>query len=265
MNRNNWHLNIENAEYLKKIYKCNNISNISKQLGFSFITIKKMLKEINVNLRSEKESRLLGATNRLKFIEISYELEQIINGCLLGDGYIVNKTNRQAYFVQSCIHKDYIIWLKNQFDKCGIVSKIRFVPEHFDKRGIKNSNCWVFTTRSYVNFLEIYNKWYNNKIKIVPKNIILSQNLLKNWWIGDGYLNKKSGIGTVASHGFTEIENIFLKNLLSLTLKDNVVIRKDNTHNKYYLYLPRKTVNKLIDYIGSCLVESFEYKWSKKC
>lgn len=259
MHINNWHLNIENAEYLKKLYNNRSAFDISKILHFSIPTIHKMLKELGINLRTDKERKVLGAKKRLKYVKISDELNNIITGCLLGDGTITNKTNCQAYFKYSDTNKDFIYWLKEQFDKCDIDSKIRFIPEHFDKRGFLNSDSWVFTTKSYVNFLELYNKWYC-KIKRIPNDVLLSQSTLKYWWIGDGYLSKTGG-GTIATHGFTFEDNEFLKTLLQNVTKEYIAIYKSNFHNKFFIYLSRRALNDLYIYMGSCPVESYKYKW----
>jgi len=261
-NINRWQKIDITPSSLRNMYEVDEmtIPKIAKQLSASHITIKKMLLDIGVTKRSNKEDALIGQRSRLKFANINKDFRSVINGCLLGDGCIVNKTNRQAYYQHSDRHEDYILFLEDCFNTYGIKTSVAYVAASTDKRGVKSKEGWVLRSKSYVDLLNIYRQWYVPHKK-VPKDFKIDKVSFIHWWIGDGYLNKKHGWGSLATHGFTFEENIFLIKQLQTITKNNICTQKH--YDKYYIYLSRKAINDLLDYVGESPIESYSYKWRK--
>jgi hypothetical protein len=114
-------------------------------------------------------------------------------------------------------------------------------------------------------------RWYVGSVpkrtKVLPPDLAFSPLVVRQWWIGDGYINPEWGWGTFATHGFTYGENARLKRMLAGITGHHIAIRDSGTAapGRNHLYLSRKAVNDLVSYMGSYDgVESYSYKWRTK-
>lgn len=88
---------------------------------------------------------------------------------------------------------------------------------YYDKRTNKNYERYSFKTYVNEGFTEIYNLWYKNNVKIIPKNLKLNKIICLIWYIGDGSLvtSKRTQYIKLATNCFTkeDQENILLPQL----------------------------------------------------
>jgi hypothetical protein len=219
---------------------------------------------MNIKPKPMSESVFAGKKNN---IIISDSFIELLYGELLGDGSIICSKTLQGSFRESFGHDklEYANWLKDIFVKNGALIYGNKIYRKKPSGKSKNIS-YSFGTKFYVEFGDIYNKWYINKnkelsyfnnrnnIKIIPKDIILTPKILLHWYIGDGSINKNGG-SVLYTQGFTWTEVEFLRfKLLDFGIK--------TTHGKQnIIIIPRYYTHRLIEIIGECPVECYKYKW----
>jgi hypothetical protein len=198
--------------------------------------------------------------------EFMNDLQQnILNGCLLGDGSLVLHINaKNAYFSYISSQKEHCDFIaKNflEFSKDTVYENGSIQRQVYDKRTNKTYTTNVFRTRSLPCFTEIYYKWYKNKIKIVPHDLVLNKTICLYWYIGDGCLlktNNKSGDIKLATYAFSTNEVETLSNQL-LDFKSKV---KFNEKEKQpYVRIPKTKTKEFLTYIGNSYPICYSYKW----
>jgi len=247
-----------------KLYTKDNLSYnaIAKKFNVSQPSIKKYLINWGVKQKPVYEQMSYVLHDRQKDDRcFPKNILNLLEGGLLGDGGVYN-TKLQSYYQHGCINKDYIDFLKTYFNNNEIIANICSIAP----KGKSVKRFYCLTTRSSLFLRNIRNKWYKGSIKIVPEDFELCPLSLKHWWIGDGYLNPDWGWATIATQSFTEKENMFLKNKLNNITEHYITLRPSGkaAPGKFHLYLSRKAINDLINYMGSCPVKSFKYKWKVK-
>jgi hypothetical protein len=243
---------------------------IYRLAGVSDPTIKRMLVDCGIALRSRGEQASIALGERQRDDrELPQRLVEIIVGEMLGDGCLV-PGKYQARYSHGSTDRRHMEWLSGEFGKAGIVCRVSRMPARIDKRGRWRSEQWNIVSRSMMALRRICDEWYigsvPNRIKVLPEDLVLSPLAVRQWWIGDGYINPEWGWGTLATHGFTHGENMRLKSLLSGITSHHIAIRNSGkaAPGKYHLYLSRKAVNDLVSHMGPCEIESYSYKWATK-
>lgn len=104
--------------------------------------------------------------------------KSLIEGCLLGDGYMRCKTNAHLQITHSIKQKDYVDW------KYHLLSEYILTPP---KAYIGNGNRigYRFFTRSLPIFTDYYCRFYQ-KQKTIPPDLNLSALTLAVWYMDDG-------------------------------------------------------------------------------
>jgi DNA-binding CsgD family transcriptional regulator len=226
---------------------------LQSEYGVSRETIRKHLKRCGVSIRGQAEINHMRWANHTR---LSDRALNMVSGWLLGDGSIWY-TGKQAYFCLTSKHKEYVDYAKDIMEKEGLGCRINKV---IDKK--YKSVAYKLFTSSTIQFAELYNIWYKNGKKIVPKNIKLTKTAVKNWIMDDGTKDKKKGHLRLCTCSFTVDECEYLSSELNKMLGDSGaswVIEK----KKYpRIYIPKRFVNKLYDKIGKCDVSCFAYKWT---
>jgi len=188
-------------------------------------------------------------------IKLSKYAIEFLNGELLGDGCLITH-NISAHYQHRTKHKLYLEWLSNKLESYGI-EQVGRIYEY--ENPYKN---YHYCSRRYVEFKEIYDKWYKNRIKIVPKDIELTPITIRQWYLGDGCLSRykkyKSIMINLATNSYTFDENVMLIDKLS-ELGFECYYRKDNS-----ITISMYSVIDFLDYIGYCPKEIdsiYGYKW----
>jgi hypothetical protein len=256
-----------NKKWLEEKYLIEQLSQskISKLCKVSHSTIQYWLNKNNIRLRSIGEIAHLRLANHCN---LSQEAIEWIDGELLGDGCLTttakNKKSESKYcsvlFRYSSKHKEYIDYISNTLNSFGIKQSGNII-KMVDKK--TNSIHYKYNSKSYVELIPIYKKWYLSGKKKVPKDIELTPIVLKQWYIGDGSIiqRKKRNIMPyiiLCTMGFLA-ENVIelAKQLTKLGFKASRF--SDNT-----IYISAYSVKDFLEYIGLCPVDCYQYKWLLK-
>lgn len=158
--------------------------------------------------------------------------KQVLVGTLLGDGSLKISPSGKSARLQVCHsfkHEEYVLWKKNIF-KGWILSG----PKYY-----KINNSLIFRTISHPEIYEFFKNFYQDKIKIVPKNIssLLKSNLaLAVWFMDDGNGYGNTGAYRLSTYAF----GLSGTTLLQKCLYDNfgLVSNLKKDTKGYQIYIP---------------------------
>jgi len=247
---------ILNRDYLYEKNIIENISQkeLSKILNVSVDTIQRNMKEYGIK-------REQGQWNLNKPLIITGEELEIINGCLLGDGCLTKngRSENNAQFTYTNKNKDIVDYIYNKLNR--FMKKVEYY-EYKDKR--TNKVYSRYSVRSELNstFTILYNKWYINKIKTIPTDLILTSNTCYHWYIDDGSLiqGKSSQNIKLSTHCFNkkDLEDILLP---QLSIYEPKLYKAEKEKEQFFIYISRKNIPRFLNYIGKCNIMSYLYKW----
>ena len=187
----------------------------------------------------------------------SEDIISLLVGGLLGDiGAERNMNGGVRFrFRQSVIHKEYLFFLYNFLLTRGYCNNNLPLLKNY-----KNFNYYAFDTYSFTSLMWLYKSFYNNKIKIVPLNIIelLTPLALAIWIMDDGGAPLRSKGLRLHTHNFTEKEVDLLIN--ALTIKFNLKCSKQKNNNKFIIYISSKSMNILRELVLPHMHNSMLYK-----
>jgi ubiquinol-cytochrome c reductase cytochrome b subunit len=194
-----------------------------------------------------------------------FQVLSIIFGSLLGDGYAENHGNgTRIQFSQEASHIDYLLWLYSFMATLGYTSDIQpKVLTRLGKYG-KLRNYIRFSTFTYSSFNWIHNCWYkpsnNGYTKILPASIdqYLTPLALAIWIMDDG--GKVSSGLKLATNNFLLSEVQILSSLLNRIYDLDSSINSAGVPNQYVIYVPKKSMSKLLNIIRPHLHPSMNYK-----
>jgi len=121
--------------------------------------------------------------------ELTKYQEEILNGLMLGDGCIYRHTKTckpHLTIIRSQNDRNYLIENYNVFKdfcKSGVVD-----GSILDKRTGNTNFYSKFVTRRCGAFIPYYEKWYPNREKSIPKDLVLTPLTLAIWFSDDGYI-----------------------------------------------------------------------------
>jgi len=221
---------------------------ISKNLHINISSIMRILRKNNINIRtiSENVNYYLNKNFNKDTICANDKIDQIIQGNLLGDGNL-RISGTRANYNHTDKNIDYLYWLKKEFIESNIESTIY--------KNISKNGCYFLQTKTYNLFNKYYDLFYKN-IRIVPNSIILTPIILRQWFISDGNISQFSGI-SISKSPYNDNLMDQLKNIISN--KCSYHFDKKRNCGKYYIR--KKDKEKFYEYIGSCPIECYDYKW----
>ena len=244
-----------NKEWLYNKYENEKLSSIEigKMCNISESTIRRQLRKFNILIRSNSESHHLKNKNHCS---LPPEAIEWINGELLGDGCLNSRCKYSAMFRYSSKYPEYIQYVSDKLRSFGI-EQIGRMYQFKDKR--YGSMTYYYCSRSYVELLPIYNQWYPNGDKIVPKDIKLTPLVARQWYTGDGSLihskTQKSYI-TLATNCFKNLDVKWLVRQLT-----ELNIKASQQHSNNVIRIPCYSIKSFFDYIGNSPVQCYKYKW----
>lgn len=246
-----------NKKWLQKKYLKEKLSTIkiAKLCGVCHETIRNWLKRFDILHRSRGEANHLRQVN---YCSLSQEAIEWINGELLGDGNLCSRSSYSSTFRYGSKYPEYIQYISNTLNSFGIKQSGRI-----HKKYHKKYDCYTYHYESYYykELLPIYKKWYpKGKRKIIPRDVELTPITLRQHYIGDGSLANK-GRGrpfiTLCTCGFTISDVTWLiRKLIKLGFR-STRRPSDNT-----IGISSHSTKNFLDYIGSCPVSCYQYKWA---
>ncbi len=192
-----------------------------------------------------------------KSLSLSLFQEKILIGALLGDGCLTPNAYGKNYrfqVTQGSDQKEYVLWKYNIF-KDWTLSEPKYAA-------INDS--WRFRTISHPEFSKWQQRFYENKKKILPKDIesIFTDPLsLAVWFMDDGgkMKDKYREYGNLLNvQGFSIDEVGRLQNLLFINF--NLSTTRQWNNRGYRLYLGKKEYGKLNELIEKFVHPTLRYK-----
>ena len=184
--------------------------------------------------------------------------QQLILGCVLGDGYMRKKTHAHLQITHSFKQKEYVDW------KYQILKNLVITPPKTYKGNALASSAYKgngdrvgyrFFTRSLPELTSIYMKFYSDKVKKVPKDIILKPITLAVWYMDDGSKSYKS-----CYFNTQEFDSESQNNLIKALLKSKIEARLNKDKQYFRIRVLTSSAPHLMDIIKPYVVKSMRYK-----
>ena len=231
---------------------------ISEDLNIPSYAVRRLLYENNIKLGHKTPFK---SKNR---ISISPTLIEIINGSLLGDGflsrYIINSDrkncNSKLMINYSTINDEYANYIFNLLNLECKTYKYCF-NRNLENKKIKDNGIVTINTCQNQSFNSFRDIWYPFGIKIVPSNIILTPLTLSIWFQDDGYKHK-SGSYYLCTDNFSFAD---LKILQRALLRDLNI--KSSVHwngIKQRIYIKKESSEIFKNIIQSFICPFMKYK-----
>ena len=217
---------------------------IGKILNLDHSTVLRRLKKKGVVLRNRTNAVKL---RQQKHIPLTKNLQDYIDGMLLGDGCVVMNSHSGALYIQAFASR-YEEWakrIKEDFEVFGMHSRFNEV-----EGGL------LLATSTHPELTVFRERWYPEGKKIVPDDLVIEPITLLNWYLGDGSYEKERGRTHFATYGFSQRD--------VLLLKDKLVGRgiTSSIYKGPRIYLNRKETIKGFEYMKGVDVPScFAYKF----
>ena len=187
--------------------------------------------------------------------KLSQKAVEWVNGELLGDGNLEKPSSCSVRFRYTSKYPEYIYYIMDVFNS------FEMEQTKMNKYYHKKYDCYSYhyNSLSYPELLPMYEQWYPNGKKAIPKDIKLTPITLKQWYIGDGSLvhrKQRNPHIILCTKGFI-ISDVrwLMEQLVKLGFKitrwANNVIRLSSYSTKDFL-----------KYIGECSVQCYQYKWA---
>lgn len=246
-----------NKDIANKYITGQSIRQIASESVFSASKVREILLSSGIKMRSSQEGLQIRKENDMP---INVEMIERIEGELLGDGCLV-KRNCQSKFSFVSAGKEYANWLSNFFVENKIflsgsgVRKETYFHKNWNKHYIR----YTFSTLCSIQFRDLEAKWYINRKKIVPDDLIISPKLVLHWFLGDGSLPKKE-FAIFCTDSFSYLEVLTLSNKMNNEI--GIISSPNRCGDNYRLFVPKTSVPKLLNYIGSPPLTSMAHKWN---
>lgn len=186
-------------------------------------------------------------------------IQKIIEGCLLGDGSLEKQaTNASFHYTSSS--KEHAAYVHSFFKPyCTPTYQSLKRYEFYDSRTEKTYVRYWFRTKCLPIFTEQHNRFYQNRTKIVPTDLVIDKSVLLFWYIGDGELESNYGYVKLHTNCFSqqEVESLCVK----LARFESKPLRKQV--GEYIVTIPRRRVSDFLTTIGPCIIQDYAHKW--KC
>lgn len=125
-----------------------------------------------------------------------------------------------------------------------------------ERRGKGVRTAYRFTTKSLPCFTRIYNLFFRDRKKIVPKNLKLTGRILAFWFMGDGSKSWKSVY--LNTQKFSSREQFFLQKRLRKDLGIKSTLNKDKIY--FRLRIRLESMERFQELVRPYLLPSFSYK-----
>lgn len=241
--------------YLVKEYvrRKKGIINLAKDLKIDQGTIRRYLKKHNIPTRSLKEQ--LRINNPPKEFNLNNEVKSFVDGLLLGDASVPKRKDgiKPRNFTQACKYKEYIEYIKNRLSRYGVLCSpilSRWIKDERCKN--KGYNQHFLQTRRYKTFELFRERFYPKDTKIIPRDLIITPDLLLQLYLCDGNFYREIRFCLDAF----DMESI---NRLKEFIEEEIDIKLRNTSTG--LFIKKSDTEKFLNYIGSCPIKCYEYKW----
>lgn len=187
----------------------------------------------------------------------------IIFGSLLGDAQsekILLGVGTRFKFYQEAVHVKYLMFLHKLLSELGYCnSKLPVITTKLGSKG-KLKKIVKFSTWTYTSFNWIYDLWYNNEVKHVPKCIdqYLTPLALAIWIMDVGAkVNKSLKIST---NSFSYSDCLLLVKALHNNFNIKASIQSAGKKNQYLIYIWKESLMDLTSIVSPYIISEMKYK-----
>ena len=182
---------------------------------------------------------------------LTWQQKSLIIGCILGDGHLRKIKGRKWAFLEinhSIKAKDYVDW-KYQIlkDICKSCPKERIAGKR---------KAYRFFTQEHPEIDELYQKFYKDGKKIVPKNFELNPLILAVWYMDDGSKTKKGDVYLNSQQFDWKSQRRLLHALRMMGIRARM--NKDKKYWRIRIY--KESIPKFLEIIKPYLHPSMKYK-----
>ena len=196
---------------------------------------------------------------------------EILRGAVLGDGSLqISHNSVNAYFSYTSKSYQHIYYVVKDFLEYGTGTGIRH-NDVYDNRTGKIYHKYQFATVVSPTFTEEYNRWYVDKVKHIPEDLVLTPLMCKIWYLGDGCLrntnhnNVQDVILCTNCFEKDEIERILIPQLQEFDASTYYVSKRSDGKDSYVIRIGKKEkIFDFLEYIGDCPFDDYSYKWDVK-
>ena len=262
------------SQQIKELYWERKLSQskIAQQLGISQSYIALLMKKHKIVTRSRSEAErgvnnpfygrkhtietklnISQMNSHARNSEIAFDEKQmqILDGLLLGDGHI-NPNRFSGRYTQGCKYEEFLTHVKE-------ILPLKWSPMWYDKKW----NCYHMKSLFTPTLKEVRERWYPNGKKIVPRNLVVSNECLLYWFLSDGSIefsnrrifpNSKYFRIRLATDGFDSEDNSCLINKLK-------EVGIEATYRSKKLHIHAKSNERFFNMLGKPPINCYKYKW----
>ena len=175
-------------------------------------------------------------------------------GELLGDGCLYSHHALSAKFKYTSKYIEYTWYVSRTLHSFGIVQAGKIY---------RNSNgfgtTYMYQSLSYLELRMLYDAWYPNGKKVVPKGLMLPSITCRQWYIGDGSLQHRQD----GRPSITLCSDCFPISSVNWLVSQLIALGFDTTRqpNSNRVHISSTSTEAFLKYIGECPVECYRYKW----
>lgn len=183
--------------------------------------------------------------SRFKTCNLQYEEKEVLDGLMLSDGCLSEKSRISARLTFGFKFKETCEEIVKT------ISSMNFSPFWQSEQ----TKCWHTKSNMYHDLLVENERWYPKGRKIVPKDVLITSTSCYWWFIGDGY-NDDDNV-YLCTESFSKNDNFFLIKKLkekgynpSLTSRNRIRFNKKESITFLHWIKPENGV-----------LEQYKYKW----
>ena len=174
--------------YDKYINEQLSTTQIAKMLNVNHDTIWRWLKKFNIPTRPVINENP----------DVDDYFYEVMDGIMIGDGNLnISNGGKNVNFIiaQTKKQSEFIYWIAKFLNEYNIEYKLykreRYKRDYIKKNGENGytNSSLIIQTKCYELFNNIYHRHYNEKERLIPKDIKLTPLQLALWYISDGNLN----------------------------------------------------------------------------
>ena len=178
-----------------------------------------------------------------------------LNGELLGDGCLHSLSSCAAYFSYGSKYLEYIDYVSGTLNSFGVLQTGKIYKYY---GGLSSNGVYHYHSRYYCELKPLWDKWYPEGKKIVPRDIKLTSLTCRQWYIGDGWIiHKFNGNACIrlAVCAFSTYDVDWLIEQLS-----DLGILATRQPAKNLVNIAACSTKDFLNYIGRCPVKCYKYK-----
>jgi len=187
----------------------------------------------------------------------------IIFGSLLGDAQGEKRllgVGTRFKFYQEAVHVKYLMFLHKLLSELGYCnSNLPVITTRLGSKG-KLKKIVKFSTWTYTSFNWIYDLWYNNEVKHVPKCIdqYLTPLALAIWIMDDGAKVSKSL--KLSTNSFSYSDCLLLVKALHNNFNIKASIQSAGKKDQYLIYIWKESLIDLTSIVSPYIIPEMKYK-----